>query len=111
MCSFFVFLLLISPSSALIDCVYGFVGRIQASVEDNFFQVSDTQICAAALCIKVIIHSALDDDNVFQQGISSRCAYTGEDREACRNANFCSTIATYDGMRGNETRGCGKENG
>ncbi|KAF1765488.1 hypothetical protein GCK72_005440 [Caenorhabditis remanei] len=97
-------LLLILPSAtlALVDCLSGFVGRMQASVEDNPFHLNDTAMCSAMYCIKVIIHSALDDDGIFQQGISSRCAYTGGDRQVCqKNDGKCQDISFYDGMKGN----------
>ena len=41
-------------------------------------------------------------DGIFQQGISSRCAYTGGDRQVCQNNDGkCQDISFYDGMKGN----------
>ncbi|KAK6035510.1 hypothetical protein COOONC_26985, partial [Cooperia oncophora] len=73
----------------------------QASVEDKFIPVNETRVCAAYLCIKVIVHAGIDDDNVFQQGISSRCGYTGGDRAACSRIDGCTNISVFDGMNGN----------
>uniref|UniRef100_A0A8R1HWU1 UPAR/Ly6 domain-containing protein n=1 Tax=Caenorhabditis japonica TaxID=281687 RepID=A0A8R1HWU1_CAEJA len=95
-------LLLPSATLALVDCFSGFVGRMQASVEDSHFHINDTAMCSAMYCIKVILHSALDDDGIFQQGISSRCAYTGGDRQVCQKSEGkCQDISFYDGMKGN----------
>ncbi|KAK5966883.1 LU (Ly6 Urokinase plasminogen) domain Receptor Protein [Trichostrongylus colubriformis] len=92
---------LVSSVTALLDCYHGFVGRMQASVEDEFIPVNETRLCAAYLCIKVIVHAGIDDDNVFQQGVSSRCGYTGGDRAACSRIDGCTTIPVFDGMSGN----------
>ncbi|CAL2032980.1 unnamed protein product [Caenorhabditis brenneri] len=110
---FFIFPLLLLPSAtlALVDCLSGFVGQMQGSVEDEPFPINDTDMCAASYCIKVIVHSALDDDGIFQQGISSRCAYTGGDRQVCRkNEGKCQDISFYDGMKGNFSFCCCQEN-
>ncbi|ULU05976.1 hypothetical protein L3Y34_018115 [Caenorhabditis briggsae] len=110
---FHISLLLILPSDtlALVDCLAGFVGRMQASVEDQPLTLNDTAMCSAMYCIKVIIHSAIDDDGIFQQGISSRCAYTGGDRQVCqKNDGKCQDISFYDGMKGNFSFCCCQEN-
>ncbi|CAI2338441.1 unnamed protein product [Caenorhabditis sp. 36 PRJEB53466] len=84
---------------------------MQASVEDNHFHINDTAMCSAMFCIKVILHSAIDDDGIFQQGISSRCAYTGGDRQVCQQSEGkCQDISFYDGMKGNFSFCCCKEN-
>ncbi|VDO57475.1 unnamed protein product [Haemonchus placei] len=67
----------------------------------DFIPVNETRVCAAYLCIKVVVHAGIDDDNVFQQGISSRCGYTGGDRAACSRIDGCTSISVYDGMTGN----------
>ncbi|WKX96632.1 hypothetical protein Q1695_012790 [Nippostrongylus brasiliensis] len=87
--------------SALVDCYHGFVGRMQTTVEDDFVALNDTRVCAAYLCIKVIVHSAFDDEDVLRQGISSRCGYTGGDRAECARIDGCKRIAFFDGMVGN----------
>ncbi|PIO72895.1 hypothetical protein TELCIR_05149 [Teladorsagia circumcincta] len=99
---------IILPVTALLDCYHGFVGRMQASVEDRFIPVNETRVCAAYLCIKVIVHAGIDDDNVFQQGISSRCGYTGGDRAACSRIDGCAPISVFDGMNGNIWRNLGE---
>nr|CDJ96534.1 Hypothetical protein CBG02997 [Haemonchus contortus] len=91
----------ISSVTSLLDCYHGFVGRMQVSLEDDFIPVNETRVCAAYLCIKVVVHAGIDDDNVFQQGISSRCGYTGGDRAACSRIDGCTSISVYDGMTGN----------
>ncbi|CAJ0573430.1 unnamed protein product, partial [Mesorhabditis spiculigera] len=96
-------------AEALVDCTHGFVGRMQASLTEDFIHINDTRMCAADWCIQVIIHGAFDDDNTFQQGISSRCAYTGGDRSICQQSQSCLSISFYDGMRGNFSFCCCRE--
>ncbi|CAD6195810.1 unnamed protein product [Caenorhabditis auriculariae] len=105
-----ILLFFLPYASPLVDCVHGFVGRMQPGLNDNFFHINDTSMCSAMYCIKVFVNSAIDDDNLFQQGVSSRCAYTGGDREVCLKATGCQDITFYDGMRGNFSFCCCQEN-
>ncbi|CAJ0606227.1 unnamed protein product [Cylicocyclus nassatus] len=97
-----VYITLLSPAlSNLLDCTHGFVGRKQDGPDVEFVSVNDTRICAAHLCIKVIVHAGTDAKGVLRQGISSRCGYTGGDRSTCSRIEGCSSIPFYDGMTGN----------
>ncbi|CAJ0945755.1 unnamed protein product, partial [Mesorhabditis belari] len=105
-----IFLLcLLNQVSAIVDCTHGFVGRMQASLSDDYIHINDTRMCAADWCIQVVIHGAYDDDNTFQQGVSSRCGYTGGDRSICQRSQSCTQISFYDGMKGNFSFCCCRE--
>ncbi|GMS82230.1 hypothetical protein PENTCL1PPCAC_4405, partial [Pristionchus entomophagus] len=96
----------------LIDCFHGFTGEIEASVHEGYLPTNDTRMCAAEWCMKVIVHSAIDNDGYMRRGVSSRCAYTGGDRQLCYRAedadgnNNCTQVTHYDGMRGNFSLCC-----
>ncbi|GMR34297.1 hypothetical protein PMAYCL1PPCAC_04492, partial [Pristionchus mayeri] len=117
MSSSHLFLLLLtffssSQARKLIDCFHGFTGEIEASVHEGYLPTNDTRMCAAEWCMKIIIHSAIDSDNFMRRGVSSRCAYTGGDRQLCYRAedasgnNNCTQVTHYDGMRGNFSLCC-----
>ncbi|CAI5443904.1 unnamed protein product [Caenorhabditis angaria] len=110
-CHFLTFFQLFAGVFSMFDCFSGFVGRVQGSVGTDFLNLNDTANCAASYCIKVIIHSAIDDEGIYQQGISSRCAYTGGDRQICsKTRGTCEKIGFYDGMRGNFSFCCCQSN-
>ncbi|CAI4231182.1 unnamed protein product [Auanema sp. JU1783] len=103
-------LMILLPSVlCLYECAHGFIGRMQASRDNSFFPVNESVPCQAAYCIRVNIYEAVDDDGGIHQGISSRCAYTGGDRELCVKIKGCTPRSYYDGMRGNFSLCCCKE--
>ncbi|GMT16309.1 hypothetical protein PFISCL1PPCAC_7606, partial [Pristionchus fissidentatus] len=101
-----------TQSRVLIDCLHGFTGEIEASVQSGYLPTNDTRMCAAEWCMKVIVHSAIDNDGFMRRGVSSRCAYTGGDRQLCYSAHerggddACTQVTHYDGMRGNFSLCC-----
>uniref|UniRef100_A0A8R1Z5B8 UPAR/Ly6 domain-containing protein n=1 Tax=Pristionchus pacificus TaxID=54126 RepID=A0A8R1Z5B8_PRIPA len=102
----------IVQSRNMIDCFHGFTGEIESSVGEGYLPTNDTRMCAAEWCMKIIVHSAIDNDNIMRRGVSSRCAYTGGDRQLCYKAedangnNNCTQVSHYDGMRGNFSLCC-----
>uniref|UniRef100_A0A0M3IEC8 Activin_recp domain-containing protein n=1 Tax=Ascaris lumbricoides TaxID=6252 RepID=A0A0M3IEC8_ASCLU len=89
----------VSIVSSLYSCYDGFVGRIRYPNEEEFRDVNETRMCAAKSCIQVTLHEAIDREGIYHEGISTRCAYTGGDRQLCR-MNNCTDLQHYNGMRG-----------
>uniref|UniRef100_A0A915B533 Uncharacterized protein n=1 Tax=Parascaris univalens TaxID=6257 RepID=A0A915B533_PARUN len=100
----------VSVTSSLFSCYDGFVGRIRHPNEEEFRDVNETRMCAAKSCIQVTLHEAVDREGVYHEGISTRCAYTGGDRQLCR-INNCTNLQYYNGMRGKFTFCCCEGNG
>lgn len=55
---------------------------------------------ASIISIIVLFHRLKAiSEGIYHEGISTRCAYTGGDRQLCR-MNNCTDLQHYNGMRG-----------